>query len=181
MTVVATVGYPGSGKGEVANVARRLDIPVVTMGDVVRRECRRRCLPITEANLGAVASAIRAAEGEDAIANRCLPLVDATHGAYGTVLIDGIRGIAEVTRFESAFSADFTLLAIDAPFEVRLERIRARGRDETAEGADDLRERDRRERGYGMDDAFDRADRIIDNSGSLQTFRRTVRTVLTEG
>ena len=31
MRVLATVGLPGSGKGEAASVARELDVPVVTM------------------------------------------------------------------------------------------------------------------------------------------------------
>ena len=35
MRVIGTVGLAGSGKGEAAAVARELEIPVVTMGDVI--------------------------------------------------------------------------------------------------------------------------------------------------
>ncbi|MFP4590336.1 MAG: AAA family ATPase [Halobacteriales archaeon] len=178
MTVFATVGYPASGKGEVATVARDVGVPVVTMGDFVRRACRARGLPITEANQGRVASALRDRDGPDAIAQACLPLVRAAHGAYETVLIDGIRNRSEVERFRAALGDEFHLIAVAAPFEVRLERVRARGRDETAEDAADLRERDRRERGYGMDEAIARADHRIDNAGTLEDFYRRVEELL---
>ena len=69
MTVIATVGLPGSGKGEAANVAEELDVPVVTMGDVIRAECRDRDLdPAT--HHGQVAKALREENGPAAIAER---------------------------------------------------------------------------------------------------------------
>ena len=42
MRVIGTVGLAGSGKGEFATVAEETGVPVVTMGDVIRRECRGR-------------------------------------------------------------------------------------------------------------------------------------------
>ena len=42
-------------------------------------------------------------------------------------------------RFESAFGESFTLVAIDAPFDTRADRISARGRDTpTEEGGESL-------------------------------------------
>lgn len=178
MTVYATVGYPASGKGEAASVAADLGVPVVTMGDVIRRACRARGLPVTEDNLGRVASSIREAEGDDAIAARCLPLVSLAHRAYETVLIDGIRGKAEVDRFRSELGDTFALIAIEASFDIRLERVRARGRDPNATDASDLERRDRRERGYGMDDAIAMAEITIDNAGSLEAYQDRLAEVL---
>ena len=59
-------GLPGSGKGEAASVARGLDIPVVTMGDVIRDACRARGLDPADHH-GEVAVALRDEEGEAAI------------------------------------------------------------------------------------------------------------------
>ena len=179
MTVYATVGYPGSGKGEGAKVARTEGIPVVTMGDVIRSACRARGLPITEDALGIVATHLRSLDGDDAIAKRCLPMVKLAHEAYGDILIDGIRGFAEVERFRSELGDDFSLIAVDAPFETRLERIVDRGRDPTADTEADLRARDRREEGYGMAEAFEAADHVVDNSGTLDDYRGALRTILT--
>jgi len=48
MNVIGTVGLPGSGKGEAANVAESAGVPVVVMGDVIREECRDRGLDPAE-------------------------------------------------------------------------------------------------------------------------------------
>ena len=42
--VVAIAGMPGSGKGEVAAVLAARGIPILSMGDMVREEVRRRGL-----------------------------------------------------------------------------------------------------------------------------------------
>ncbi|MFC6725676.1 AAA family ATPase, partial [Halobium palmae] len=67
MTVIGTVGLPGSGKGEAAAVAREEGLPVVTMGDVIRQECRDRGLDPAEHH-GRVATALREEHGQSAIA-----------------------------------------------------------------------------------------------------------------
>jgi dephospho-CoA kinase len=131
--------------------------------------------------MGEVATDLRERHGADAIAARSLPLIEDASQAADTVLVDGIRGAAEVERFVDAFGTDFQLVAIDAPFETRLERIRERGRDPTADARADLRERDERERGYGMDRAIENADLVIENTDSLSAFRDRVRRLLTDG
>jgi len=181
MSVIATVGLPGSGKGEAAAVAEELDIPVVTMGDVIRAECRERGLDPAKHH-GEVATALREENGPGAIADRSLPLIESALEAAAVVLVDGIRSDVEVDRFEEAFGDEFTLLSIEAPFEVRKERLQERGRDDTdGDEAESLRERDERERGFGMDEAMERADVRIQNTDTLESFRETVRTVLVDG
>jgi len=181
MTVIATVGLPGSGKGEAANVAEELDVPVVTMGDVIRAECRDRDLdPAT--HHGQVAQALREENGPAAIAERSLPLIEDALADSDVVLVDGVRSGVEVDEFETAFDGEFALVSIEAPFDVRAERIDERGRDKGSdEGGESLEARDERELGFGMGEAIDRADVSIDNTDSLDAFRARVRTLLTEG
>ncbi|PSQ43372.1 hypothetical protein BRD17_06190 [Halobacteriales archaeon SW_7_68_16] len=177
MHVIGTVGLPGSGKGEAAKVAREEDIPVVTMGDVIRRACRNRGRdPDTEH--GAVAVELREEDGDDAIAERSLPMIRDRLSTADTVLVDGIRGGVEVDRFQEAFGDAFVLIEIAAPFGTRVERIDLRGRDTSADPERILRERDERERGFGMAAAMDRADLTVDNDGSLEAFRDRIREVL---
>jgi dephospho-CoA kinase len=180
MNVIATVGLPGSGKSEAATVARDLGIPVVTMGDVIRAECHERGLDPAEHH-GRIASALREENGRDAIAARSLPLIEDALAESETVLVDGIRSAVEVERFEEAFGEDFTLVSIEAPYEVRAERVASRGRDRAAdEGGEDLEERDERELGFGMGEAMDRADVVVENVGTLPAFHETVRRLLVE-
>jgi dephospho-CoA kinase len=174
--VVGTVGLPGSGKGEAAAVAERAGIPVVTMGDVVRKETEERGLPPEDH--GKVAKALREANGPDAIARRALPMLESYLEDNEMVVVDGLRSGVEVDCFEAAFGDAFTLVSIEAPFEVRAERLAERGRDLTDEDRDELLKREQRELDFGMDEAMDRADVVVDNTGSLEAFRERVREIL---
>ena len=178
MRVVAIVGLPGSGKSAAAAVARELDIPVITMGDVIRDVCQERGLPITEETMGAVATDLREKGGDAAIAERSLPLLNAHRETEPVVLVDGIRGIAEVERFEEEFGDDFQLISLDVPFATRVNRIQNRGRDPTAESIADLERRDQRELGYGLGEAIDVADVTIENTGELAVFEEQIRQLL---
>jgi len=179
MRVIGTVGLPGSGKSEAASVAEELGIPVVTMGDVIRQECRDRGLDPAEHH-GEIAGALREENGPDAIAQRSLPIIETELEDAEAVLVDGIRAGVEVERFEEAFGEAFTLVSIEAPFEVRAERVEARGRDNSDDG-EALRERDERERGFGMDEAIARADVSVENTTTLEAFHEKIRVLLSEG
>ncbi|WP_248895610.1 AAA family ATPase [Haloplanus halobius] len=177
MKVVGTVGLPGSGKGEAAEVAREMGVPVVTMGDVIRAACRNRGLDPAEHH-GEVAQALRDEGGPAAVAERSLPHIrDALEDAEA-VLVDGLRAPEEVARFEDAFGDAFVLVSVEAPFETRAKRLGERGRDATDIDREALREREERELGFGMGDVMDRADVTIENTGSLSAFRDRVREVL---
>lgn len=180
MSVLGFVGLPGSGKSEAATVAEDHDIPVVTMGDVIRAECRERGLdPATEH--GRVAQALREENGPGAIAERSLPMIESELETSETVVVDGIRSDVEVDRFEERFGERFQLVRIDAPFETRKERLNLRGRDVGGDdGGETLADRDEREREFGMDAAMERADLTINNTGTLAEFRDQITTILTE-
>ena len=176
MRVIGTVGLAGSGKGEFATVAEESDVPVVTMGDVIRAACRDRGLDPAEHH-GEVARALREENGPTAIAEASLPHVETALETADTVLVDGIRSDVEVEVFEERFGDDFLLVSIEAPFEVRRCRLEARGRDDV-DGGEALAERDERELGFGLGEAMDRADVTVDNTGTLEAFRRRVQEVL---
>lgn len=180
MHVFALVGLPGSGKGEAAAVAREEDVPVVSMGDVVRAETADRGLDPTKDH-GSVAAAMREEDGPGAIADRSLPAIQEALEASDTVVVDGIRSETEVAIFEEAFGDAFTLVSVEAPFDLRKKRIDARGRDAGAsDGGEALAERDERERGFGMGEAMERADVVVENTASLEAFHRRIREILEE-
>jgi len=181
MRVVGTVGLPGSGKGELAAVAREAGIPVVTMGDVIRGACRDRGRdPSTDH--GEVAKALREENGPAAIAERSLPLIrDAVRETdTDTVVVDGLRSMVEVEAFREAFGENFLIVSIEAPFDLRAERLAERGRDSSDSDLEALRARDERELSFGMGEVMDAADVRIDNTDSLEAFRTSVRELLLE-
>ncbi|QIB76344.1 flagellar hook-basal body complex protein FliE [Halogeometricum borinquense] len=180
MKVIGTVGLPGSGKGEAASVAREAGVPVVTMGDVIRNECRERGLDPAEHH-GRIAKALREEEGLDAIAARSLPLIEPELEDSDVVLVDGLRSEYELDRFEDAFGDDFVLVSIEAPFDLRAERLLDRGRDDSDVDREALKEREERELGFGMGTVMDRADVVIQNTDSLERFRERIQTLLQDG
>ena len=176
--VLAFVGAPASGKTEAASVAKTLGIPIVTMGDVVRAELRRRGLPLSDENAGRIASELRAQEGMDAIAKRCIPEVKAIAGKKAVIVIDGIRGISEVETFKKEFGTDFTLVRVDAPLNLRYERIKTRGRGDDSLSIEEFKTREERENEWGLGEAMKNADKVITNTDSRELFKEQIEEIL---
>ena len=176
--VLAFVGAPASGKTEAASVAKALGIPIITMGDVVRAELRKRGLPLSDENAGKIASQMRAQEGMDAIAKRCIPHIRAIAGKKAVIVIDGIRGISEVETFKKEFGTDFTLVRVDAPLNLRYERIKTRGRGDDSLSIEEFKTREERENEWGLGEAMKNADKVITNTDSRELFKEQIEEIL---
>lgn len=173
MKVVCVAGMPGCGKEEVLAVARGLGFSIVRMGDVVRDEAQRRGLPITDIAVGGMAHAERQAHGLGVWAERTLPRIQGDR-----VLVDGVRGRAELDVFRKAFGEGLVVLAVHASPKTRHERILRRRRADDAEGTDALQARDIRELSWGLGDVIATADFMVVNESNLERFRETVREAL---
>jgi dephospho-CoA kinase len=173
MKLIAFVGMPASGKSEASAVARSLRIPVVNMGDEVREEVKRRGLPPTDENIGGTGTALRRDEGMAAIAKRCVPGILAQRG--DVVVVDGIRNIEEVNYFKKQFGDDFKLIAINVPFDLRFERIKKRARSDDMSVIEELKKRDEREKGWGLEKAMDMSDITLNNTRSIEEFQEEIR------
>ena len=176
MKIIAFVGMPASGKSEAARIASRMGIPVINMGDVIRKEVLRRGLEPTDSNTGMVATDLRKCEGMDAVARHCISQIRETGSEL--VVVDGVRGIAEVECFRQEFGKGFILISIYTPIEVRFSRIQKRSRSDDMNSIDGLRRRDERELGWGMGEAIEASSIEIENNFSLETFRKDVIEVL---
>ncbi|MCX6682864.1 MAG: AAA family ATPase [Methanoregula sp.] len=175
MKVIGVVGLPGSGKGEFAKIAAAHDIPIVVMGDVIRRAVEKAGMAPTDENMGALATKLRLDLGMDAIARLCIPEIQDQRAPI--VLVDGIRGDAEVKAFRASFSG-FVLVAVAAPFNSRLARLHSRGRSDDTTTESSLRFRDERELGWGLGAALDQADFQINNNRDLFAFTTSVKEIL---
>ncbi len=172
--VIGLVGLQGSGKTEIAKVLAEFGVPRVRMGDVVWNELRRRGEEITEQNVAKLANELREREGMGAIAKRCVALIEEQGVGRPAVVVDGIRGLAEVEEFRKAFGNRFHLWAVWARRSIRYARIAARARADDAPTPERFDEKDRRELGWGMGEAIALADELIVNEGSLDDLRARV-------
>ncbi|MGE5457199.1 MAG: dephospho-CoA kinase [Methanococcaceae archaeon] len=176
MKIIAFVGMPASGKSEAARIAAEMGIPVIIMGDVIRREVLRRGLEPNDSNTGMVATELRKCEGMDAVAIRCVSQIRETGSEL--VVVDGVRGIAEVECFRREFGEGFVLISIYAPIEIRFSRVQKRGRSDDMNSIEGLRRRDERELGWGMGEAIEASNVEIENNFTLETFKKDVVDVL---
>lgn len=176
MKLIAFVGMPASGKSEAAGIAKLLGVPVVNMGDIVRKETASRGLPMTDNNIGGTGTALRKEEGMDAVAKRCVPGIRSL--VSPVVVVDGIRNIEEINYFKKEFGRDFKLIAIHTPFGLRFERVKKRLRSDDMSTMEELKRRDEREKSWGLEKAIRIADIAIDNTGSIEDFRKQVEELL---
>lgn len=176
MKLIAFVGMPASGKSEASAIAKRMGIPVVNMGDVVREETSRRGLAPTDENIGGTGTALRQEEGMDVIAKRCVAKIHLINAQV--IVVDGTRNINEIDYFIKEFGNDFRLIAIHTPFDIRFERVRKRARSDDMNSIGELKRRDEREKGWGLDKAILKADITIDNTGTIDKFQKQIEQLL---
>lgn len=162
MKVLCVTGMPGCGKEEVLKVAEQAGFRIVRMGDVVRAEAQARGLPMTDAAVGGMAHQDRAKFGMDIWAQRTLPLVTGDR-----VLIDGLRGRAELDVFRRAYGDDLYVAAVHASPRTRYNRIGMRKRKDDVRSWQAFLERDERELSWGLGDVVAKADFMVVNESDL--------------
>ncbi|HEV2520185.1 MAG TPA: AAA family ATPase [Thermoplasmata archaeon] len=173
MKLIVSVGMPGSGKDELIEVAARLGLATLKMGDLVRDETRRRGLPMNNANIARIANEEREKHGMGVWAQRAIPKLTETK-----MLVDGCRSDAEVTVFRHHFGDLFVLGIYSAP-ETRYERMIRRARGDDGQNLQEFYDRDRRELKWGIGSAFTLADAMLINEGTIEEFRSAGRSMLT--
>jgi dephospho-CoA kinase len=171
--VIAVTGMPGSGKEELVKIAILEGIKVVRMGDVVRAEVKNRGLELSDNNIGRIATDERERYGYGVWAERTISLVK-----DDVVLIDGIRGEAELEVFKMAFGGDMVVVGVHASPKIRYKRIKERMRKDATMTWEAFCERDARELGWGIDNAMALCDHMIVNDGTLEEYKKNVKNLL---
>ena len=173
MKVLCVAGMPGCGKEEFLRVADEHGFAIVRMGDVVREEAAKRGVGASDEAIGGFAHSERERFGFGIWAERALPRVQGVR-----VVIDGLRGSAELDVFRKAFGESVQVVAIHAAPKVRFERLRQRNRSDAPTDWEEFRVRDARELRWGLGDVIATADYMIVNEGELGSFRARAREVM---
>lgn len=175
MRIIAVCGMPGSGKGEVAEVARSRGYPVHSMGDVVRRFFASECTGRDPIETGIYADMERKKHGKDVWAKRLIETLEGELTAdTEIVMIDGLRSSMEATLFKKRWGSYFRILAVHSSPDTRYQRLVERKRGDDSPDRKKFDERDERELGWGLGDVISRADLMLLNEGGLDGFRSDV-------
>lgn len=173
MKVIAICGLPGSGKSTVIEAIEDLG-NVVTMGDVVRNEVKKRKLEPSGAVIGKIAKEMREIGGAAIIAEKCVDLIKDMNSEV--VFVDGVRSLFEVNVFRKFWK--FPIVAIKVDEERRIKRLFERGRSDDPKQFQELKERDKREREFGQDDVLENADYIIVNNSTINKLKKKSRKLI---
>jgi dephospho-CoA kinase len=163
--IVCITGMPGAGKSTIAESLRKKGFYVIAMGDVIREEARQRNLDPTDINLGKLMLKLRDDLGPGAIAHLILRKInseDISSAQKENVVIDGIRGIAEVEILKRVGCVK--LLAIHASTNKRFTHLKQRARSDDPCAMEEFTTRDRRELTVGISEAIALADETLSNN-----------------
>jgi len=123
-------GTIGSGKGTAIELLQKdFGAASFSLSDEIRHECKKRDLGLERSNLIAVGNEMRKAHGDGYWADRTATRVKAMpNWQKRSTTIDSIRLPAEVAALVEQFGDKFILISVDAPVELRYERIKKRAR-----------------------------------------------------
>jgi len=121
--LIGLTGRNAAGKGEVARYLEKKSFYYYSLSDAIRDEIRSRGENPTRERLILVGNELRQRYGAAVLAERILAKIeDDKH-----YIIDSIRNPAEVNAFRAA--KNFKLIRVDAPPEIRFQRIVSRHRE----------------------------------------------------
>jgi dephospho-CoA kinase len=156
-----------------------------SLSDELRAEVRFRGLPVDRDVLRSMGHELRLKHGSGILSQRVLDRIayDVRQGAqFPVTIIDAIRNPSEVRVLRESLAGDFLLLAIEAPVEEIIERIRARARAGDVVDDDDVARQvlsaemglNEPDHGHNIADCIAMADVHLDNAGNLPQLRGAV-------
>ena len=121
--IIGLTGTMASGKDAVADILKKRGYIYLSLSDEVREEAKNRNIEVTRENLQALGNEMRKNEGAGILAQRVLMKITDPQKNY---VINGIRNPAEVAELKNWPS--FYLISVDAPQQMRFQRMMTRNR-----------------------------------------------------
>lgn len=129
--ILAAVGKNATGKDYFLEyLAKKYDLPMFSVGDIVREFAAKDGLEATRENLHATSSKYMTAYGQDFFPKQLIEKIKTS--GMKNVLISGIRPLSDVMSFKDAFGDEFILIDVvisDDKERFRRMQVRASARD----------------------------------------------------
>ena len=176
---VGVTGTNASGKGEVVKILRRRGFVHYGFGELIRNALRDAGKEPTVENSRLFTNELRAQHGADYFAK--LLLRKCEHDAPKHAVFESIRTLGELQTLKTL--PRFLLIAVDAPRELRFERLLARGRHDGLDTFEAFSEaEDKQLEGKAHEqhilDVMDQADIKVVNIGNLEELEAQIRDAL---
>ena len=153
MKIIGLAGTHASGKDTIADyLVKNYGYFHVSTGDIVREVAMQRYGSIERPVLYKTANEIREADGHGATGHMALEKFEQVKDQYKGLVVSGFRAIAEAQAVKDKGGV---IVFIDAPEQLRFERLRDRARvEEGVLSFEEFKKREEAENG-GVDPAFD--------------------------
>jgi len=173
--LIGLTGTNGAGKGEVAAYLGKKGYAYFSLSDVIREELTKRDEEVTRDNLIRMGNQLREKFGADILARQVMEKIK------GKAIVDSIRNPQEVEYLRK--QKDFILLSVDAPVELRYERVKQRGRIESVSNLREFihkeeEEMTNRKKGQQLRNCMSLADITLINDGTLEDLFKKLEAML---
>jgi len=177
--IIGIVGSIASGKDTVADYLKTKGFKAISLSDILRIVMLEQGLEITTANMTTVGNKLREERGHGFLAEEAVKEVESGEN----VVITSIRQVGEVEFLRT--QPDFTLVKLDAPIDVRLERLVERGREGDIKNMEELKEIEAKQAngsggGMNMNKCFEMADKEIINDGTFNELHEKIDNLISE-
>jgi len=179
MKIFGAIGLNGSGKDEVVKYLQQgYNVPLISVGHIVREIAREQGLPINRDNLHRISRERIDEFGKEYFMN----LVVAKIGQNGwrNAGITGIRTPEDIRYLKEQYNSDFILFHVFVrSVRLRYERTHKRAKARDPKTYDAFLEQDREEeRMFHIDEASSMADYSLNNSGSLESLHKQIDEII---
>ena len=163
-------GLPGSGKSLVSDIATERGAIIVSMGDIIREEAKKRGESTKE-----TAKNLRAEHGQYIVSQLTIDKIKKLQedGIENTIIVEGIRSPHEVDMFKENFD-NFIILSIFANPTLRFERLLKRMREDDSHDYNEFKKRDQMELDFGIGTVIALSDKIIINESDLESYSEKI-------
>ena len=165
MRVIGVSGLPGSGKALVSEIAEERGAVIVSMGDIVREEAKKRGESSKETAVN-----LRAEFGPFIVSELTVEKIKKLReeGLDSSIVVEGIRSPHEVDMFKENFD-DFLIVSIFANRTLRFERLKIRMREDDSTDFNVFKARDQNELDFGIGTVIALSDKLIVNESDLES------------
>ena len=177
--IIGITGTFASGKDTIADYLEEKGFEHFSLSDELREIAKEKGIDPTRDNLRELGNASRDEFGPDYLPKRVLQ-----RAKSDKVLISSIRQPAEIEFLKK--QEDFILIGVDAPIEMRFERLKKRNRPgdpRTLEGLKEKEEKEMQSKGKNcqkLHQCMQMADFTIANDGNYQELYKEVDRVLSK-
>lgn len=184
--IIGVVGRIAAGKGVIADLLKEKGFEYVKISQALHDEAKRLGIPSERKALQDLGNSLREREGGGALAKRLVGGLSEDKN----YIIDGIRNHHEVLELKKA--KNFFLISVDAPREIRFQRVLSRNKEYDVKTWDefvmvddrDFSEKDKNGKvvdlGQQVGKCMDLADFHLVNDGDFEEFREEVAEVIAE-